>query len=80
MKKTFTVEMNCVIDISIDESVLKRVADKSMPYDFASEQDIANHIAYNMVVNQACLSLMDGFADMDDNLAQIDYIDWELDS
>ena len=40
-------------------------------YNLHSEEDIAGHIAYNLIVNKISLSRMDGWADMDDELAKI---------
>ena len=40
-------------------------------YDFDTPQQIAEHIAFNMIVNDLQLSQIDGFANLSDNLVKL---------
>ena len=40
-------------------------------YDLTTPQEIAEHIAFNIIVNDANLSQLDGFANLPDNFANI---------
>jgi hypothetical protein len=59
--------------IEIDDVVIKSVDEywRSFFYNLTTPQEIAEHIAYNIIVNNATLSRLDGFADMDDKYARI---------
>ena len=59
--------------IDLDEKVISVVNDewrKSL-YDLHTPEDIAAHIAYNLVVNKIPLSSMDGWADQPNENARI---------
>ena len=78
-KRKFIVSMNFAVPIELDDHVIEVVDDewrKSL-YDLHTPEDIAQHIAYNMVVNHAQLSMLDGWADQPDSNAEIGYINWE---
>lgn len=48
-------------------------------YVLFSPKDIAEHIAYNLVINHARLSMLDGWADLpDDNARVVGDPDWEI--
>jgi Ser-tRNA(Ala) deacylase AlaX len=76
-KKTFYVRWEVECEIEIDEEVLSRVDDewRSVFYSLHTNEDIANHIAYNLFFNQWPLSHLDGWADMKDNQAKIVFDD-----
>src|SRR4030042_1596681 len=59
--------------IELDERVIEVVDDawRADLYDLYTPEDIAAHIAYNMVVNGLKLSEMDGWADMPDEYARM---------
>lgn len=65
--------------LEIDESVIKTVdqdwRDNWYPYD--TPEEIAEHIGYNMLVNNFTLSQIDGFADLFDSSVTLSNIDWE---
>ena len=46
-------------------------------YALHTPEDIAAHIAYNMVVNHSNLSSLDGWADQPDENAWLGYVHWE---
>ena len=60
--------------IEIDDAVINNVDDswRKMFYDFTTPQQIAEHIAFNMIVNDATLSQLDGFANLSDDMAVLD--------
>ena len=59
--------------IEIDDVVIKSVDEewRSMFYNLTSPQEIAEHIAYNIIVNNATLTRLDGFADLNDDYVRI---------
>lgn len=57
------IEINDVVINSVDENW------RSFFYNLTTPQEIAEHIAYNMAVNNATLSRLDGFADLPDDYA-----------
>lgn len=60
-------------EIELDDAVIANVDDswKRTFYNFTSEHEIVDHIAFNMVVNELKLSQIDGFANLSDDLARI---------
>jgi len=60
-------------DIELDDIVINSVDDswRRTFYDFSTPQQIAEHIAFNMVVNDLELSDIDGFADLSNNMAKL---------
>ena len=59
--------------IEIDDVVIKSVDEnwRSFFYNLTTPQEIAEHIAYNIIVNNATLSRLDGFADMKDDFVRV---------
>ena len=59
--------------IEIDDVVIKSVDDewRSMFYNLTTPREIAEHIAYNIIVNNATLTRLDGFADLNDDYVRI---------
>lgn len=71
--RKFHVSMRIECDIILDEAVINPVDDewRSQFYNLTSACDVAEHIAYNLVANNARLSQLDGWADMKDSQAVI---------
>ncbi|MCK5216371.1 MAG: hypothetical protein KAJ93_01190 [Methanosarcinales archaeon] len=59
--------------IEIDDDVINSIDDewREMFYDLTTHQEIAEHIAFNIIVNNAGLSRLDGFANFPDEFANI---------
>ena len=59
--------------IEINDDVIDAVDDewRKQMYNLMTPQDVAEHIAYNMIVNDAKLSQIDGCADMPNEYAKI---------
>jgi hypothetical protein len=59
--------------IEIDDVVIDAVDDswRKLFYDFTRPQQIAEHIAFNMIVNDLTLSRIDGFANLSNDLANL---------
>lgn len=57
--------------IELDDRVTASVNEnwRAFFYNLTTTQEIAEHIAYNMVVNDATLSRLDGFANLPDDYA-----------
>lgn len=78
-KRIFEIELRGTARIELDDAVIERVdADfRSSLYDLHGAQEIAERIGYNLIVNGARLSIMDGWADMDnDNARILGVVDW----
>ena len=60
-------------DIELDRAVIDAVDDlwRKMFYDFNTPQQIAEHIAFNMVVNNLDLSDIDGFVNLSNDMAKL---------
>ena len=60
-------------DIEIEDDVIKAVDDewRSKFYDLKTPQEVAEHVAYNIIVNDTGLSQLDGFANFPDQHARI---------
>lgn len=69
--RKFRVTATCEFDLCIDEGVIKQGCAPDDPIfgGGASPDLVAQHIAYNMVVNQCRLSEIDGFANCRDSAA-----------
>ncbi len=59
--------------IELDDKVINNVDDswRKLFYDFNTPQQIAEHIAFNMIVNDLTLSRIDGFANLSDDLVSL---------
>ena len=85
MKRIFDVDVECeevfmgCITLEVDQRVIEQVTDgwRRDFYDLRTPEDIVEHIAYNMVVNDLNISQLDGFADLDDSMVQITF--WNVD-
>jgi hypothetical protein len=83
MKRKFEVQLTCTLTVELDDSVIAAVDDswRKSFYPLRTPEDIAEHIAYNLVVNNAELSELDGFADQSNDAAKIiEPPDWETEA
>jgi hypothetical protein len=77
----YFIEIGTAVVIDISPDVINAVDDKwrSQFYALKTPEEIAEHIAYNMVINGAKLSQLDGWADKSDVKARIiEYPKWAL--
>lgn len=65
------------VKIKINQAVIAQVDDewKKMFYDLDSSEEIVEHVAYNLLQGRR-LSQMDGFADLPDELAVLEDVDY----
>jgi hypothetical protein len=58
--------------IELDDKVIANVDDswRKLYFDFNTQQ-VAEHIAFNMIVNDLTLSRIDGFANLSDDLVSL---------
>lgn len=78
-KRIFEIEIQATAIIELDDRVIDVVDDewRSQLYDLFTPEDIAKHIAYNLLINKWGLSTLDGWADQpDENAKVIDEPDW----
>lgn len=73
MSKRFLIEISTLFTMELSDKVLNAVDDKwrEQFYNFKTPEEIAQHIAYNMVINNAKLSQLDGFADQPNEYAEL---------
>lgn len=77
-KRTFRVRMMVDVEVEIDQAVLDVVDDewRSEFYDFSTPGDVAQHFAFNHLVNRvSSVRILDGFA----HLANPDMVKFEID-
>jgi hypothetical protein len=82
-KRKFLVTFSGTAQIELDDAVFNAVdeAFKNSIYEFDTSEEVAEHIAYNMIVNDAKLSQLDGWADQPDEHASVTfYPNWEIEA
>lgn len=81
MKKKYSITIIGTAEIKIDDSVLKAAStdDWQKQHGISGEEDVIEHIAYNMIVNGCELSEIDGFADRENEEAILSDVDWVFD-
>lgn len=82
-KRRFNLQLECSATIELDDVVIDAVDDewRSVFYQLQTPEQIAEHIGYNLIVNNARLAIMDGFADLDDDDARVvSGPDWTIDA
>ena len=60
--------------IEIDDVVMLQIDDEwreTFYSDINSNQDVAEHLAYNLIVNDVEISRLDGFANFDDSCVRL---------
>ena len=72
-KRTFKIEFTGSATIELDEQVIDVVDDewRSQLYNLHTPEEIAGHIAYNLIFNSGGLSMLDGWADQPDSNARL---------
>ncbi len=77
-KRHFEIELTCIAQIELDEAVIAVVTDewRQRFYDLATPREIAEHIAFNLVIRGTRLSQLDGWGDHLDGNARIVMEDW----
>lgn len=83
-RKEYEITIEGTATITIDDEVIERGLSEEFTQYIGKMKDneaVIKHIAYNLIVNRAKLTQLDGFADMDDDKAQINLngIDWSVD-
>jgi hypothetical protein len=81
MKHIFSIELSGTATVEIDDQAIQVVDDdwRESLYNLRTPEEIARHIAYNLIVNNARLSQLDGWADQPDDNAKItESPEWEV--
>jgi hypothetical protein len=78
--RKFRMTIETDVEIELADEVINVVDDewRKQLYDLHSAEEIAEHIGINLVVNQAKLSQLDGWADQPDSNAKISRPDWTV--
>lgn len=74
MTRIFRIVFVCEVEIEIDETAINQVDDewRESLYNLVTPEDIAEHLAYNLVFNNAKdISYLDGWANLPKGLAKI---------
>jgi len=80
-KKIYNTRLVCDVQIEIDDAVIEAGQSEDFKKVFGAKmkpQDVANHIAYNILVNSARLSQLDGWADLPDDNVRIIRDVWDF--
>ncbi len=79
--KKFRGQLTVDFEIEVDDSVIERCLNdaewRQNFYQFNTPEEVAGNLAYNLVHNTSCLSNLDGFADMDDDLLKLKKERWD---
>ena len=80
MKRTFKVTLGIEATLVLDEDVINHVDDdfRKHLYPLNTPEEIAEHIARNMVLNGCELIQLDGWADLSNDLAKCKVIGEEI--
>jgi len=72
-KRTFVVDFEGSIIIELDDNVIKVVDDewRKQMFDIRTPEEIAQHVAFNMVANRLDLEQIDGWANLPNDRARI---------
>lgn len=80
-KHQFRLRFEAEAVIELDDAVIDAVTDewRSMFYQLHSPEQIARHVGYNLVINNAGLDQLEGWADQPESNARIvQQPDWEV--
>jgi len=92
MKRKFKVHVECNMSslgyaiVELDQKVIDAVDDdwRHYFYNLVTPEEIAEHIAYNLIVNEVRLTQLDGWANLSDDMARIikrpERPDWEFEA
>jgi len=74
----FRITFVADLEVELDQAVIDQVTDewRSMFYQLYTPEDIAGHIGYNLAFNRAPLTMLDGWADLEDSMAQAQWV-WD---
>ena len=80
--RKFFVSWVVECELELDENVINVVDDdwRKYLYNLNTAEEIAEHLAYNFVMNRTRLSMLDGWANMKDTQAEtvsLDTYDWQ---
>ncbi len=80
-KRKFEITFNGIAYIELDDQVIDVVDDewRSHLYNLRTPEEIAEHIAYNLIFNNGSLSILDGWADQPDENAKYRDMETEVD-
>lgn len=82
-KQRFEIELRGTAIIDLDDAVIEAVDDewRGIFYNLHTPEQIAEHIAFNLIVRHAPLSRLDGWADQPrENAEVIEDDDWEVEA
>lgn len=70
-KRKYFIELTC--EVEIDDEVIAAVDDdwRKHFYKLETDEEVVEHVAFNLLVNGARLSQLDGWADKDDDMATL---------
>ena len=76
-KRKFRIIFSGEAEIELDDAVIAVVDDewRSYLYNLKTPEEIASHIGYNFIFNNARLSMLDGWADQPDSNVKYEGLD-----
>jgi hypothetical protein len=81
--RKFGIDFKGYAEIEIDQEVIDQVDSewRTTFYNLKTPTDIACHIGYNLIINQWRLSQLDGWANLDNDMAKvISDADWDAEA
>lgn len=82
-KRTFEVTFTGTAIIELDDDVINAVNTewRDTFYNLNTTEQIAEHIAFNLIVNNSDLDDLDGFADQpEDNARIVENVEWDIEA
>lgn len=83
--RKFTVHLETSVELELDEEVISRVINnidnwQNVYYAFDKVEEVAQHIAYNLLINGFSLDQLDGWGDLPADYAKTSRPYWEVDA
>ena len=78
MIRKFLVQANVFIKVEFNDEIMPGEEWRSVFYNIRTFEDLAIHLAWNLGINHARLSMLDGWADRPDSDAEASFdIEWD---
>ena len=78
--RTFSVTISKTVEITVDETVVAQgvLPDNPIFGERVTEDDVVQHLAFNLIGNGLRLSQIDGYANCDDASVTVPYVEWDV--
>jgi hypothetical protein len=78
--RTFSVTVSKTVEITVDETVVAQgvLPDNPIFGERVTEDDVVQHLAFNLIGNGLRLSQIDGYANCADASVTVPYVEWDV--